>query len=170
MPSCRRRTWDTRLKHSSPASKRLSRQHDRGVFRGNVALSGEKVRPKRLTQRRRGAKKKEIEPRMKHGLSTDKDRRVNICRIVAFRSAKAAFFRGAKGDTYFCAGPKRGRAGLEIKVNGSRGSSPNPQPLFSRPCFIRGYGILPLSFFLRLCVPRRGAGCQAAACLTHPRR
>ena len=34
-----------------------------------------------------------------------KDRRVNICRIVAFRSAKAAFFRGAKGDTYFCAGP-----------------------------------------------------------------
>ena len=37
---------------------------------------------------------------------SSKDRRVNICRIVAFRSAKAAFFRGAKGDTYFCAGPK----------------------------------------------------------------
>ena len=36
-----------------------------------------------------------------------KDRRINICRIVAFRSAKAAFFRGAKGDTCFCAGPKQ---------------------------------------------------------------
>ena len=40
------------------------------------------------------------------GLRLAKDRRVNICRIVAFRSAKAAFFRGAKGDTYFCVGPK----------------------------------------------------------------
>ena len=38
-------------------------------------------------------------------LSATKDRRVNICRIVAFRSAKAAFFRRAKGDTYFCVGP-----------------------------------------------------------------
>jgi hypothetical protein len=28
-----------------------------------------------------------------------KDRRINDCRIVAFRSAKAAYFRGAKGDT-----------------------------------------------------------------------
>ncbi len=35
-----------------------------------------------------------------------KDRQVDNCRIVAFRSAKAAFFRGAKGDTCFRAGPK----------------------------------------------------------------
>jgi hypothetical protein len=34
-----------------------------------------------------------------------KDRRINICRIVALRSAKAAFFRGAKGDIYCYAGP-----------------------------------------------------------------
>ena len=33
------------------------------------------------------------------------DRRNNICRIVAFRCAKAAFFRGAKGDTCFHAAP-----------------------------------------------------------------
>ena len=37
-----------------------------------------------------------------------KDRRINTFRIVAFRSAKAPFFRGAKGDTYFRAGPKAG--------------------------------------------------------------
>jgi tetratricopeptide (TPR) repeat protein len=35
-----------------------------------------------------------------------KERQINICRIVAFRSAKAAFFRGAKGDNHFCLGPK----------------------------------------------------------------
>jgi autotransporter-associated beta strand protein len=34
-----------------------------------------------------------------------KDRRINSCRTVAFRSAKVAFFRGAKGDTCFRAGP-----------------------------------------------------------------
>ena len=33
------------------------------------------------------------------------DRRINNCRVVAFRSAKAAFFRGAKDDTCFRAGP-----------------------------------------------------------------
>ncbi len=42
-------------------------------------------------------------------LAFDKDRRINICRIVAFRSAKAAFFRGAKDDTCFFAGAKHGQ-------------------------------------------------------------
>ena len=30
-----------------------------------------------------------------------KDRQISNCRIVAFRSAKVAFFRGAKGDSVF---------------------------------------------------------------------
>ena len=42
---------------------------------------------------------------------------MNTCRIVAFRSAKAALFRGAKADNCFCLGPTRaGFSLLEFEV------------------------------------------------------
>ena len=44
--------------------------------------------------------------RTRRAAGARKDRRINICRIVAFRSAKERGFRGAKGDTCFRAGPK----------------------------------------------------------------
>ena len=59
-----------------------------------------------------------------------KDRRVNICRIVAFRSAKAAFFRGAKGDTYFCAGPK---PPLASKLPGASAGPAEVSPPAAKP-------------------------------------
>ena len=43
-----------------------------------------------------------------------KDGRTKNCRIAALRSAKAAFFRGAKDDTYFLAGPRRSRKGFTL--------------------------------------------------------
>jgi hypothetical protein len=39
------------------------------------------------------------------GVTAAKERRIKICRFVAFRSAIAAPFRGAKSDTSFCLGP-----------------------------------------------------------------
>ena len=58
--------------------------------------------------------------------------------IVAFRSAKAAFFRGAKGDTCFCTGPwvrptnnVRLFGRFSFKVPAAGGHKPNPALTFA---------------------------------------
>jgi hypothetical protein len=53
---------------------------------------------------RRTSARRVLSPRHDH---RSKDRQINNCRIVAFRSAKVPLFRGAKGDTCFRAGPNR---------------------------------------------------------------